>query len=128
LLWESWSPTWRFTDETFDRTAASFANPDFVDVVIHSYRHRNGNAPGDLWFTEMERQLAQRPKIEVPAIVLYGADDGVGPPPADTPAERASFTARVARQVVAGAGHFLPREKPDVVSSALLQLLDSSIP
>ncbi len=126
LLWETWSPTWTFTDETFDRTAASFDNPDFVDVVIHSYRHRNGNAPGEPRFTEVERQLAQRPTIEVPAIVLYGADDGVGPPPPDTPGERASFTALAARQVIAGAGHFLPREKPGVVSSAILQLLDSN--
>ena len=47
LLWETWSPTWKFSAETFDRTAASFDNPDFVDVVIHSYRHRNGNAPAD---------------------------------------------------------------------------------
>jgi pimeloyl-ACP methyl ester carboxylesterase len=123
LLWETWSPTWRFADETFSRTAPSFDNPDFVDVVIHSYRHRNRNAPGEPRFAAMERQLAQRPRIAVPSIVLYGADDGLGAPPADTAAERAPFAALVARQVVAGAGHFLPREKPDVVSSAMLELL-----
>jgi pimeloyl-ACP methyl ester carboxylesterase len=72
----------------------------------------------------MERQLARRPKIDAPTIVLYGADDGLGPAPADTPAERAPFTALVARQVVPGAGHFMPREKPGAVSSAMLQLLD----
>ena len=126
LLWETWSPTWHFTADAFDKTAASFDNPDFVDVVIHSYRHRNLNAPGEPRFATVERQLAERPKITVPSIVLYGADDGVRPPPMDTPAERASFTARVARQVVSGAGHFLPREKPAVVSSALLELLDST--
>ena len=126
LLWETWSPTWHFTADAFDRTAASFDNPDFVDVVIHSYRHRNLNAPGEPRFATVERQLAERPKITVPSIVLYGADDGIRPPPMDTPAERASFTARVARQVVSGAGHFLPREKPAVVSSALLELLDST--
>jgi pimeloyl-ACP methyl ester carboxylesterase len=126
LLWKTWSPTWHFTDEAFDRTAASFDNPDFVDVVIHSYRHRNLNAPGEPRFGTVERQLAERPKITVPSIVLYGADDGVGPPPADTPAERASFTARVARRVVSGAGHFLPREKPGAVSSAMLELLDAT--
>jgi pimeloyl-ACP methyl ester carboxylesterase len=126
LLWETWSPTWRFTGDAFDATAASFDNPDFVDVVIHSYRHRNLNAPGEPRFAAVERHLAGRPKITVPSIVLYGADDGVGPPPADTPAERASFTARVARQVVSGAGHFLPREKPGVVSSALLELLGTT--
>jgi pimeloyl-ACP methyl ester carboxylesterase len=123
LLWETWSPTWHFTDETFANTAASFDNPDFVDVVIHSYRHRNGTAPGEPRFSDMERTLAQRPRIHVPSVVLYGADDGVAPPPADTSAERALFSGRVAREVIAGAGHFLPREKPAVVSSALLQLL-----
>jgi len=124
LLWELWSPTWHFTDETFNRTAPSFDNPDFVDCVIHSYRHRNLNAPGEPRFDAVERQLAQRPAIGVPSIVLYGADDGVGgPPPADSPAERAVFTSLVDRRVVSGAGHFLPREKPDAVSSALLELL-----
>ena len=124
LLWELWSPTWHFTDETFNRTAPSFDNPDFVDCVIHSYRHRNLSAPGDPRFDAMERQLARRPAIGVPSIVLYGADDGVGgPPPADSPAERAAFTSLVDRRVVSGAGHFLPRETPDAVSSALLELL-----
>jgi pimeloyl-ACP methyl ester carboxylesterase len=123
LLWEEWSPTWHFTDATFTKTAVSFDNPDFVDVVIHSYRHRNLNAPGDPRFTTMERQLAKRPKLDVPSIVLYGADDGVAPPPADTGAERTVFTSLVARRVVAGAGHFLPREKPGVVSAAMLEVL-----
>ena len=77
LLWQMWSPTWRFTDETFERTAKSFDNPDFVDCVIHSYRHRNLNAAGEPRFEAMERQLAGRPKIDVPAIILYGADDGI---------------------------------------------------
>jgi pimeloyl-ACP methyl ester carboxylesterase len=123
LLWQLWSPTWHFSDETYNRTAASFDNPDFVDVVIHSYRHRNGNAPGEARFLQMEHGLADRPKIQVPAIVLHGADDGVARPPADSPAERAMFTKLVGRRVVPGAGHFLPREKPDAVSSALLELL-----
>ena len=126
LLWQTWSPTWHFTDETFNRTAPSFDNPDFVEVVIHSYRHRYGNAPGEARFTAMEKQLAQRPKIQIPTVVLYGADDGVARPPADSPAERALFTSLAARRVIAGAGHFLPREKPDAVSSALLELLASN--
>ena len=123
LLWQLWSPTWRFTDETYNRTAASFDNPDFVDVVIHSYRHRNMNAPGEPRFAAMERQLAGRPKVEVPTIVLYGADDGVSRVPADSPSERAPFTSLVAWRVVPGVGHFLPREKPEMVSAALLELL-----
>jgi len=124
LLWETWSPTWHFTDEVYNRTAASFDNPDFVEVVIHSYRHRHGNAPGEPRFKAIEQQLAQRPKVQVPAIVLYGADDGIGrPAPEASPAERALFTSLVGRRVVAGSGHFMPREKPEAVSSAMLELL-----
>jgi len=126
LLWQMWSPTWRFSDATYDKTAASFDNPDFVDCVIHSYRHRNLNAAGEPRFEAVERQLAARPKITVPAIVLYGADDCIGRPAADSPAEQALFTKRVARRIVSGAGHFLPREKPEAVSSALLELLDAA--
>ena len=122
-LWETWSPTWHFTDETFNRTAPSFDNPDFVDVVIHSYRHRIGNAPGEPRFQEIEKRLAQRPKLEVPVITLYGADDGIARPAAENPNERTQLPALVARRVVAGAGHFLPREKPEAVSSAILELL-----
>ena len=123
LLWEAWSPDWPFTDETFERTAASFENPDFVEVVIHSYRHRWGNAPGEARFTAVEKALAQRPKITPPTIVLHGANDGIVRPPADSPPERAMFTSLRARRVIPGAGHFLPRENPAVVSSALLELL-----
>jgi len=126
FLWQTWSPTWHFTEETFNRTASSFDNPDFVDVVIHSYRHRIGNAPGEPRFRAVEQQLAQRPKITVPSIVMYGADDGIARPAADSPAERASFTALVARRIVDGAGHFLAREKPEVVSAAMLELLSSA--
>jgi pimeloyl-ACP methyl ester carboxylesterase len=123
LLWQTWSPGWRFSEDTFNRTAASFDNPDFVEVVIHSYRHRNGNALGEERFKAIERNLAERPKIAVPAIVLHGADDGLGRPPADSPSERAMFTALTARRVVAGSGHFMPRERPEAVSSAMLELL-----
>jgi len=127
LLWELWSPTWHFTDDVYNRTAPSFDNPDFVDCVIHSYRHRNLGAPGEPRFAEVERRLAMRPTINVPSIVLYGTDDGVGgPPPADSPAERAVFTSRVARRVVPGAGHFVPREKPEAVASALLEVMGST--
>jgi pimeloyl-ACP methyl ester carboxylesterase len=123
LLWQQWSPTWRFSDATYDKTAPSFDNPDFVDCVIHSYRHRNLNAKGESRFEEVERRLAARPKIEVPCVVLYGADDGLARPGQDSAADRAVFTKLLDRRIVAGAGHFLPREKPEAVVSALLQLL-----
>ena len=68
LLWREWSPTWHFTPEMYAQTAASFDNPDFVDCVIHSYRHRNFNAPGEPRFVEIEKRLAERPPITVPVI------------------------------------------------------------
>ncbi len=124
LLWQLWSPTWHFSDETYNRTAASFDNPDFVDVVIHSYRHRIGNAPGEPRFKAIEEELARRPKIQCPAITLYGAEDGIARPPDEPPlAERAAFTSLAARRVIPGVGHFMPRENPEAVSSALLELL-----
>jgi pimeloyl-ACP methyl ester carboxylesterase len=124
LLWHQWSPTWRFTDETYDRTAPSFDNPDFVDVVIHSYRHRIGNASGEPRLQRMEDQLAKRPEIKCPTITLYGTDDGIARPANDPPpAERATFPALRARRVIEGAGHFMPRERPDIVSAALLEVL-----
>lgn len=124
FLWQTWSPGWHFSDEEYNRTASSFDNPDFVDVVIHSYRHRNGGAAGEERFQEMEKQLAKRPKIAAPSILLYGATDPLARPGPDvTPAERAVFPALVARRVIADAGHFLPREKPEAVSAALLELL-----
>jgi len=123
-LWQNWSPSWHFTDETFDRTAPAFDNPDFVDVVIHSYRHRIGNAPGEPRFTEIEARLAMRPPIAAPSITLYGADDGIVRPSIESPpAERAVFPSLVARRVIEGVGHFMPRERPDVVASAILELL-----
>jgi pimeloyl-ACP methyl ester carboxylesterase len=123
-LWQTWSPTWKFTDAVYDRTSPSFDNPDFVDVVIHSYRHRHGNAPGEPRFEEIEARLAKRPPIAAPTITLYGADDGVGGSPAEaSPAERAVLPALVAHRLVAGVGHFMPREKPEAVASAVLELL-----
>ncbi|HLI83458.1 MAG TPA: alpha/beta hydrolase [Bryobacteraceae bacterium] len=127
LLWKEWSPTWHFTDETYDRTALSFDNPDFVDVVIHSYRHRLGNAPGEPRFLETERRLAQRPKIEAPAITLYGGDDGiVRGRPEISAAERAVLPNLMAHRVIPGAGHFLPRENPEAVTAALREVLEAS--
>jgi pimeloyl-ACP methyl ester carboxylesterase len=122
LLWREWSPNWRFDDATFDRTAPSFDNPDFVPIVIHSYRHRHGNAPSDPRFDRVERHLATRPPITVPTIVLHGAEDTVSPPHRSA-GHMALFPAGTARHVVAGAGHFMPREQPRAVVDALLTLL-----
>jgi pimeloyl-ACP methyl ester carboxylesterase len=122
LLWKEWSPTWKFDDATFDRTAVSFDNPDFVSVVIHSYRHRHGNAPSDPRFDEIERRLATRPPITVPTVVLHGGNDGVSVSrrPDD---DLTLFPAGTVRRVVDGVGHFMPREKPAEVVDALLKIL-----
>jgi pimeloyl-ACP methyl ester carboxylesterase len=125
LLWEEWSPTWHFTDATYAQTAPSFDNPDFVPVVIHSYRHRHGNAPGDPRFDQVEHHLATRPPITVPTIVLHGADDTVSRPQRSE-RDMAMFPPGTARHVIAGAGHFMPREKPQAVVDALLTLLSST--
>jgi pimeloyl-ACP methyl ester carboxylesterase len=122
-LWDTWSPGWEYTDAAFERSAPSFDNPDFVDVVIHSYRHRHVNAAGEARFLAVERRLAERPPILVPAIVLRGAESGFGRPSSDPTGDQARFPGLVARRIVDGAGHDLPAHRPDAVSSALLELL-----
>ncbi len=121
LLWQLWSPNWQFDDATFEATAQSFDNPDFVDVTIQSYRHRYANAPGDPTLEPLEQRLAQQPPITVPTIVLHGACDGVGPA-AQSETHARHFTARYERHVVPVAGHFLSRETPEAVVQAIRDL------
>jgi pimeloyl-ACP methyl ester carboxylesterase len=124
LMWREWSPTWRFSDAMFDQTARSFDNPDFVGCVIHSYRHRNFNAPGEPRFLDVEQQLAKRPPIVVPTISLHGADDAFGRPAAEiTAADRAVMPTLVEKRIIEGAGHFLPHEKPDAMAAAIIDVL-----
>ena len=123
-LWETWSPEWQYTDAAYARSAPSFDNPDFVDVVVHSYRHRQLNAPGEPRFEAMERRLAERPTIDVPAIVLRPGSTGLGGrPTGDAPGLRQQFTKLVAQRIVEGAGHDLPAHRPDAVVAALLELV-----
>src|SRR5438270_8825841 len=107
LLWRLWSPNWRFDDATFERTAKSFDNPDFVDVAIQSYRHRYGYAPGDPALEAIEQRLAQKPAIGVPAIVLHGEADGVTPRE-QSEAHARFFTRPYQRRLIPRAGHNLP--------------------
>ena len=121
LLWKLWSPSWGFDEATFERSAVSFENPDFVDVVIHSYRHRFGGIPGDPALDGIEAQLAAQPDITVPAIVLQGEDDGVDPPGLvddDAP----HFKGAYERRSFPRAGHNLPQEIPDAFAEAVLAL------
>ncbi|GLS17930.1 alpha/beta hydrolase [Labrys miyagiensis] len=121
LLWKLWSPSWAFDEETFARSAAAFDNPDFVDIVIHSYRHRYGGIPGDPAYASIEARLAAQPAITVPAIVLQGADDGVDPPaPEDRDAPH--FTAAYDRRILPGIGHNLPQEAPEAFALAMREL------
>jgi pimeloyl-ACP methyl ester carboxylesterase len=122
LLWRLWSPNWQFDDQTFEATAVSFDNPDFVDVTIQSYRHRYANAPGDPTLEALEERLATQLPITVPTIVLHGACDGVGPAEQSERHAR-HFTARYERRVIPVAGHFLSRETPDAVVQAVHDLL-----
>jgi len=122
LLWTLWSPNWRFDDGAYAATGAAFDNPDFVDVVIQSYRHRYQAAPGDPAFESIERALAAQPKIAVPTTVLHGGADGVDPA-ATSAGHQVHFTGTYRREVVAEAGHFFPREAPEKVVEAVLELI-----
>lgn len=122
LLWKLWSPTWAFDEATFERSAAAFDNPDFVEVVIHSYRHRFGLVAGDPALADIERRLAAQPPITVPSITFDGSDDGVRPPA--TAAQHAHrFTGPRSHRIVPGAGHNLPQEKPQLFADAVLELV-----
>jgi pimeloyl-ACP methyl ester carboxylesterase len=121
LLWKMWSPNWDFDDATYAATGPAFDNPDYVDIVIHSYRHRYQAAPSDPVYEEIERRLALRPKIAVPTIVLHGAADEVDLPHLSEHDAR-QFTSSYRREVVPRAGHFFPREAPEKVVDAVLEL------
>jgi pimeloyl-ACP methyl ester carboxylesterase len=122
LLWQSWSPTWAFDEATYAKSAAAFDNPDFVDVVIHSYRHRYGLVAGDPAYAAIEAQLAQQPRITVPCISFDGEADGVRPP---TPAARNAHLFGPQRQhrIVPNLGHNMPQEMPQLFAQAVLELL-----
>ena len=119
LLWRQWSPNWQFDDATFERTASSFDNPDFVDVVIHSYRFDFGLAAGDPAFDELERKLQARPKIVVPAVTLDGADDPLKP--GGTADHACMFTGFHEHRTIAS-GHNLPQENPRAFADAILRV------
>ena len=121
LLWSLWSPTWRFDDDTYARTAIAFDNPDFVDVVIHSYRHRFGLVDGDPQFDHIERKLAAKPSITVPAITLEGDADGVSAPKGSDAAAK-NFTGRHENRVISNAGHNLPQEAPEAFAAAIVDI------
>ncbi|MBO1330002.1 alpha/beta fold hydrolase [Streptomyces sp. VRA16 Mangrove soil] len=121
VVWHRNSPQWRFTEAEFAQTATLWSNPDYVDVVIHGYRHRLGLAPGDPAYDELERRLLEQPKITVPAVTLDGSDDGVLPP-TDGSGYAPHFAGPWTHHIVPGAGHNLPQEQPAAFTAAVLEV------
>ncbi|MEW2572634.1 alpha/beta hydrolase [Streptomyces sp. NPDC047070] len=118
VIWKRNSPEWPFTPEDLARTAQSFANPDYTDVVIHSYRHRLGFAPGAEPYEELEARLAELPGIPVPTITLDGTSDG-NFPATDGSSSAHHFTGPRLHRQVPGAGHNLPQERPHAFAEAV---------
>ncbi|HET6339802.1 MAG TPA: alpha/beta hydrolase [Polyangiales bacterium] len=121
LVWKFNSPKFDFADATFDRTAASFDNPDYVSIVIHNYRWRLSLAPGDPQYDALEAKLAQGPVITVPTITLDGDSDGVAPA-TDGTSYAAKFSGKRTHRVVKGSGHNLPQEDPQAFAQAVIDV------
>jgi pimeloyl-ACP methyl ester carboxylesterase len=117
LLWRLWSPTWAFDQATFERTAGAFDNPDFVEVVIHSYRHRYGLAAGDPAYADIESALVAQPLITVAAVTIDGDVDGVNP---GTKHHAPKFAGAHEHRLFRGAGHNLPQERPEEWARAVI--------
>jgi pimeloyl-ACP methyl ester carboxylesterase len=122
LLWQQWSPNWKFDDACFERTAGAHDNADYVDVVIHSYRHRYGLAEGDPRYADLQQRFAALPAITVPTVTLDGDADGVAPV-TDGWASAAKFTGGRTHRVIPHAGHNLPQEEPEAFAAAVMELL-----
>jgi pimeloyl-ACP methyl ester carboxylesterase len=121
LIWRTASPKWTFDDATFERSAASFDNPDHVAIVIHNYRWRLGLADGDAEYAELEQRLAEGPVIAVPTITLEG--DANGAPHPEPGAYAAKFTGTYShRTIEGGIGHNLPQEAPEAFADAVIEV------
>src|SRR3954447_15973681 len=122
ILWEQWSPNWPFDEACLDRTAVAHDNPDYVNVVIHSYRHRFGLADGDPRYADVQQRLAALPPITVPAVTLDGEADGVAVA-TDGKSTAAKFTGRREHRKTPRAGHNLPQEEPEAFAAAVMELI-----
>ena len=119
LIWTEASPLWAFDDATYDRSAAAFANPDHVDIVIHNYRWRQSLAPGEARYDELERRLAAKPVITVPTITVSCDFDG---PAKDGSGYRKQFTGKYSHRVLDGIGHDVPQEAPRQFADAVIEV------
>ena len=122
ILWQQWSPNWQFDDACLERTSVAHDNPDYVDIVIHSYRHRYGLVDGDPRYADIQQELAAIPPITVPAITLDGEGDGVAPA-TDGKSSSAKFTGRRIHRRIPRAGHNLPQEEPEAFAAAVMELI-----
>jgi pimeloyl-ACP methyl ester carboxylesterase len=124
LIWQLASPKWKFDDATFNRTAASFDNPDHVAIVIHNYRWRLALAQGEAKYDELEKRLAQAPVITVPTITLEG--DANGAPHPDPSSYANKFSGKYSfRLIKGGIGHNLPQEAPHAFAQAVVDVVKS---
>ena len=121
LIWKFNSPKWDFDDATFDRTAASFDNPDYVSIVIHNYRWRLSLAEGDPQYDDLEKRLAEGPVIAVPTITLDGDSDGVAPA-TDGTSYAMKFSGKRTHRIIKGIGHNLPQEAPQAFAEAVVEV------
>jgi pimeloyl-ACP methyl ester carboxylesterase len=121
LIWEIASPKWEIDDATFERSAASFENPDHVDIVIHNYRWRLGLAEGDPQYDALEKRLAEGPLVAVPTITLEG--DANGAPHLDASAYAEKFSGKYTHRLIEGGiGHNLPQEAPQEFAEAVVEV------
>ena len=121
LIWQIASPKWSFDDATFDRSAASFDNPDHVAIVIHNYRWRLGLANGEPKYDELEKKLAHAPAITVPTITMEG--DANGAPHLERSAYANKFSGKYEhRTITGGIGHNLPQEAPEAFAKAVVDV------
>jgi len=122
ILWQQWSPNWSFDEACLERASTAHDNPDYVDIVIHSYRHRYGLVDGDPRYADIQRRLAALPPVKVPAITLDGEDDGVVPA-TDGRASAGKFAASRVHRKIPRAGHNLPQEEPEAFAAAVMELI-----
>jgi len=119
-LWQEWSPAWTVPDGAFERTAGSFDNPDFVETVVHSYRHRYGLAAGDAFYDADERTIAEQAEIEVPTIVIDASQDPLDEPL--SPEAHAAHFAELLDHRILATGHDVPQQDPAGFATAIIDL------
>ena len=120
FLWKTWSPTWKFSKKDFELSQESFQNPDFVDVVIHSYKHRYGLVDGDKSYSNIENKLSLTPKIKVPTITIDGLMNGVREPKHEKNIKK--FTNLIKHKLLKNVGHNVPQESPLIFSNLILEI------